>query len=382
MMKKLIPFLSLILLVSCGEKGNSEKTESGNILENLTYSVDTVMVDPGEELINLSMGLFVSDVSKDSNYLYLFSQPEYSLTVINLDLLNIEKKIVFEKEGPNGIGAYIMDFKVLPDEKFMFASFGSAAVFDANSIKLEDISLKTNEHPELAVEDGQDLNFQINRGTDERYLYSLPGNFMEVERDLAVIDRSTKSAKLIDIPALDNTGKFSISFFSDGMREISLEEYYLDEYQGFLYLSSSVTSDLYRYDFQNDSLQLFSFPITVSPKEKTEFPKSEVSSKLEQQEESQKVHSQIAFNELMWDETRRLFFKIGSITKPSDSPDVPAIFSVFLYAFDTNMELVGETLVNDLKSIPESAFFKDGKLWSYVNVDDELGFEVFTFKLN
>jgi hypothetical protein len=46
------------------------------------------------------------------------------------------------------------------------------------------------------------------------------------------------------------------------------------------------------------------------------------------------------------------------------------------------MELVGETLVNDLKSIPESAFFKDGKLWSYVNVDDELGFEVFTFKLN
>jgi hypothetical protein len=46
------------------------------------------------------------------------------------------------------------------------------------------------------------------------------------------------------------------------------------------------------------------------------------------------------------------------------------------------MELVGETLVNDLKSIPESAFFKDGKLWSYVNVDDELGFAVFTFDFN
>jgi hypothetical protein len=243
-MKKLTPFLFLIVLASCGEKGNSEKTESGNILENLTYSVDTVMVDPGEELINLSMGLFVSDVSKDSKKLYLFTESEYSLTVIDLDQLNIEKKIVFEKEGPNGIGAYIMGFKVLPDEKFMFASFGSAAVFDANSIKLEDISLKTNEHPELAVEDGQDLNFQIKRGDDERYLYSLPGNFMEVERDLAVIDRSTKSAKLIDIPALDNTGKFSISFFSDGMGEISLEEYYLDEYRGFLYLSSSVTSDL------------------------------------------------------------------------------------------------------------------------------------------
>ncbi len=27
-------------------------------------------------------------------------------------------------------------------------------------------------------------------------------------------------------------------------------------------------------------------------------------------------------------------------------------------------------------------FFKDGKLWSFVNLEDELGFEVYTFKLD
>lgn len=378
-MKKLLPFLSLILLASCGGNGDATNSEPVNILENLSYSVDTVVVDPGEELINLSMGLFVSDVSKDSRSLYLFSQSEYTLTVINLDLLNIDKKITFEKEGPNGIGAYIVDFQVLPDGKFIFASFESAGVFNANSAKLEDITLKVTDYPEFAEEDSQGLNFQINRAEDERYLYSLPGNFMEVERNLAVIDRSTNSAKLIDIPALDNTGKFSIAFFSDGMGEISMEEFYLNEYQSNLYLSSSVTSDMYRYDFKRDSLEHFSFPITVSPKEKTAFPKKEVTSKSEQQEESEKVRSQISFQDLMWDETRNLFFKIGSIITPNDSPDVPARISVFLYAFDTDMNLVGETLVNDLTSIPESAFFKDGKLWTYVNVEDELGFAVLTF---
>ncbi len=81
----------------------------------------------------------------------------------------------------------------------------------------------------------------------------------------------------------------------------------------------------------------------------------------------------------MWDETRELFFKIGSITTPSDTPGSPANIKVFLYAFDSKMKLVGETLIEGLNSLPEHPFFKDGKFWSYVNVEDELGFAVFTF---
>ena len=379
-MKKLsLPFLSLALLVSCGEKGNSEKAESDNILEGLTYAVDTVVVDPGDELINLSMGLYFFDVSKDSKRLYQLTPNDQSVAVVDLDRLELIKKIKFEKEGPNGVGSFPAEIKVLPDENFMLSTFNSAGIFDSQSIKIDDISLKAEEHPELELKEGQDLNFQINCSEDGGFLYSLPGGIMESERDLAVINRSTNKGKMIDIPALDNTGKFSIMFFQNGMGEISMEDYFLDEYNGNLYLSSSVTSDLYRYNFQQDSLQLFSFPITVSPKEKTEFPKTEVSSKEEQEEESQKVRSQISLKHIMWDESRQLFFRIASITVPNETPGSPAKISVFLYAFDSDMKLVGETLIDDLKSIPSSAFFKDGKLYSYVNVEDELGFAVFTF---
>ncbi|WP_339704258.1 DUF4221 family protein [Algoriphagus aquimarinus] len=379
-MKRLFFYSTLIVsLYSCQTKESSSSAYSTNSLENLTYSVDTLVVDPGEELINLSMGLYFFDVSNDSKRLYQLTPNDQSVAVIDLDRLELIKKIKFEKEGPNGIGSFPSEFRVFPDENFMFSTFQSAGIFDAQSIKVDDITLKADEHPELEVEEGQDLNFQINRSEDGNFLYSLPGDFMQTNRDLAVINRSTNRGKMIDIPALNNTGKFSIVFFQDGMGEISLEDYFLDEYQGYLYLSSSVTSDLYRYDFQQDSLQLFSFPITVSPKEKTEFPKTEATSKKEQMEESQKVRSQIAFKHLMWDESRKLFFRIGSITKPSDTPGVPANISVFLYAFNSEMKLVGETLVDDLKIIPESSFFKDGKLYSYVNVEDELGFAVFTF---
>ncbi len=376
-MKNLIPYLSLILLASCGEKSSSEKAESDNILENLTYTVDTVVVDAGDELINLSMGLYYSDVSPDSKKLYQFSRNDHTLTIVDLDQLKIAKKITFEKEGPNGIGASISDFMALPEEKFMFSTFESAGIFDAQAVKLEEIKLKPDDFPEFDGED-YDLNFQLGISSNEQLLYALPGNFSATERDLALLDQSSNTAKMIDIPELDDTGKFTIILFSNGMGELHLEEYFMEEYHEKLYLSSSVTSDLYRYDFQKDSLDFFNFPITVSPKKKIEFPKTEVSSKKEQQEESRKVQSQIYFKNLMWDESRKLFFRIGIITK-SDSPDMPAKTSVFLYAFDSDMKLVGETLINELKHIPEYPFFKDGKLYSYVNVEDEMGFAVFTF---
>lgn len=97
-MKKLLAISLLALLSACSGK-ESESTEQKNILENLTYSVDTVVVDAGEELINLSMGLFVSDVSANSKFLYQFTQNDHSLTVVDLDQLKLTKKIFFEKKG-------------------------------------------------------------------------------------------------------------------------------------------------------------------------------------------------------------------------------------------------------------------------------------------
>jgi hypothetical protein len=52
---------------------------------------------------------------------------------------------------------------------------------------------------------------------------------------------------------------------------------------------------------------------------------------------------------------------------------------VYLFAYDADLNLLGETLLENLTSTPRFYFFKDGKLWSYANVNDELGFAVFTF---
>jgi len=67
-MKKLLKIFFLALLASCGGK-ESESTEPVNILENLTYSVDTVMVNPGEDFLNLSNGLFPFSITEEKKRL-------------------------------------------------------------------------------------------------------------------------------------------------------------------------------------------------------------------------------------------------------------------------------------------------------------------------
>jgi hypothetical protein len=51
-----------------------------------------------------------------------------------------------------------------------------------------------------------------------------------------------------------------------------------------------------------------------------------------------------------------------------------------MYVYDRDFNLIGEAELSEKLAFPRDFFFKDGKLWSYVNVEDELGFAVMDFK--
>ncbi|MFC3416443.1 DUF4221 family protein [Algoriphagus hitonicola] len=103
-------------------------------------------------------------------------------------------------------------------------------------------------------------------------------------------------------------------------------------------------------------------------------------SKQEFDEAVNSTRDQISFGDLLWDEKRGLFFRFGSIRKPIPSQEAPIKNEVFLFAYDKDLNLVGELEIEELDFQPSWPFFKDGKLWSFVNVEDELGFAVFDFK--
>ena len=378
-MKKLLPLLSLVLLAACSEKGESESNESGNILEKMTYTVDTVVVDPGEEIIDLSGGMRLSNLSDDKEKLYLFTQKEHQVAVINLDQLELVEFLPFELEGPNGVGQYVGTMQLLDGEKFLLSSFQTSGIFDRNGIKTQDLMLKPQDYSGVEVEGEAPMNYKLMQSADGKRLFSLPGDFMEGSRDLAVLDPSDKSGKVVDIPAMDKAAEFRILLQSTDMMSIYVEDVNLQEFDGQLYISTSATSDIYRYDYPLDSLQLFHFPHQLVPPAKTGTIKNKVSSEDEWRAEMEKASSQVGFEKLLWDDSSKQFFRFGRKMLPKADEEAPAKAEVYLFTYDADLKLIGEKFLEELDQVPSSPFFKDGKLWSYVNVEDELGFAVFTF---
>ena len=109
-MKKLFTISLLALLASCGAK-NSESTEPVNILENLTYSVDTLLVDPGDDLFNMGSGFRSQDLSEDNKRLFYFENRPLKLVEVDLENLKLLSKTEFDQEGPNGIGSFVINLE-------------------------------------------------------------------------------------------------------------------------------------------------------------------------------------------------------------------------------------------------------------------------------
>ncbi|SIO06201.1 DUF4221 family protein [Algoriphagus halophilus] len=380
-MRKALYLLSLILLAACSEKGSSEKSNSGNILNNLTFTVDTVVVDPGEEIIDLSNHLRLADISEDRKKLFLFTESDNQLSVINLDQLTLQQKIPYEKEGPNGVGGFLWNLDLISDEKFYLMSFNTASIFDFKGIKLETINLE--EEDILGIKDKTLQNNRLKVTKDLSWYYTVPGSDFDKEDqpvELAIINRESKEGRLFPLPALDKTQAYKVILSDGSMMQVYAEDFFLAEYFEKFYLTSSVTSEIYQIDPKNDSVVLHSYELIQTPKEKTDAPsRNEFSEREVWRDEITKIHSQITFGELLWDEQKDYFFRFGGVLIPSGVEGVPSKSTIYLMVFDKELDLLGETELEDLDELPEFPFFKDGQLWSYVNVEDELGFSVITF---
>ena len=379
-MKRLLTISFLALLAACDGK-ESESNEQGNILENVTFSIDTVVVDPGDKIIDLSRSIRLSDLSPDQKHFYLFNENDTRLSVIDLDKLVLQEQRLFEKEGPNGVGNFLWNLDMISEDRIFLKTFNSAGIFDLQGKKFESVNLDKEEINGIEDKNLQNNNLKVSK--DLKWYYGVPGSAFNQEQttvELAVVKRESLEAKLLPLPILDKTQLYRMMLRSNEMIEIYSEEFFLSEHNEKFIITSSVTSDIYSYDPISDSLTLHSINPTLVPKEKTDPPAQMVLTDRDTyRKEITKLYAQVKYERLLWDESRNYFFRIASVLIPSMMDDVPSKSKVYMLAFDEDFNLLGEKELEDLDAAPSFPFFKDGKLYSYVNVEDELGFAVFTF---
>lgn len=381
-MRKVFVFLFIPLIFSCGG-ASSEKAESGNILENLTYTVDTVLIDSGEDIFILNAGLGAKELNADKSTLMFFERDPLQLVEVDLDELRLIRKTPFQKEGPDGVGPYLVGFQMGLAGELFIQGFSSQAIFSKEGKITESLNvIPTGIEPDLA-NDFSSIYRRVLYDFSKKRIYTQP-SFEHLQRhQLYIIDPKTKGAEIKPTPEMKSVQEFSGTLITTS-GESKMFRYYgpgsfMTIENGQLLISSGAMSGIYRLDYETDSLYFVSiqhrnFPnrmdITVAnlPTDENLFL-----------EDRRKVNAQLNYMEPRWDETRKMYLRLGKRTFLGENKGDPPSFEVFLFAYDKDFNVMGETKIEGLKQVPENYFWKDGKLWSYVNVEDELGFAVIDF---
>ncbi len=359
-MRKILPIIGLVFLASCGGKGARENTESGNLLEGFSYSIDTLVLDVGEEILKAD-SYSSYDLSEDGNILYLFYEPEKEMHVYDLAERKLVSRHPFERDGPDVIPIYFNYFQALPREEFFFTDVVRSGIYSLDGKKLKSYKLRDENISGINLDASYQLTKNSYISPDKQKLVSLPSKFGAPVTELAVIELESMSGKIMELPALEMTKNYQV-IFEDGMVQSGdfLSTQFL---HGQFIIFSGATSDIYTYDWKQDSLVLHTFPHKLVAKSKTgEFP-SKVNSEERRKEVAKLMQNQITFWKFYWDEKREQYFRIGTTNKDYTK--------AYLFSYDENFILTGETLIPDFYYMPYMEFFHGGKLYSLFNVGEE-----------
>lgn len=382
-MKKRLLLPLLIILASCGRKDNAENAESGNILENLTYSVDTLMVDRGEDFLNLSQGIKPFGLSVDQKQLFFFEFNPTRLVQLDLENLEVLKKTEFEAEGPDGVGSSISGLEIGSNSELFLNSNAAVGIYSLNGKKLENFRFapsgidSTLANTFYAVFDNARYDF----GTQK--IYSKPNFAYTGENILLIIDPKTNSASSLTIPNMEIVNSYSKTKSFETPAGTAMGFYAVASYTtllpGEVILSTAAMSSFYKLDLQSENLEFVEIKHkTVPNKMDFEVPGDPSTSK-EMIDIQKKIMEYINYLELQWDGSRQMYFRLGMKTFIGGSFSDPMTYEYYLFAYDQDFNVLGETKLEGIESNLNNIFFKEGKLYSYINVEDELGFAVFTF---
>lgn len=354
--------------------GIQSQTYTENQLENLQVSFDTLKVDVGEELV-MSGAYYGFGISEDGHSIFFAEGQSTEVHQIDLKEMRLLRRIKFETDGPNQAPDFIEGFQVLPGEEFLLSNYGIQAIFNAEAERIQNLKVSSEEF-EGIEEDLGSLYSSLTVSPDKSKAFSLPAPFGGFTSGLAVLDLDNRTGKVLELPALELTKDFRVTFAQNNGMTISGDMIRMKKIKDRLVIYSGSTADLYLYDYRSDSLELVRFDHQLVANQKTGSFKTEVSSNEERVEVASQMRKQITFYDFHWDESRKQYFRFGAMENGISEAGVRLSPDVFLFSYDENFNLLGEVKVEELPNLFFNSFFYEGKLYNYLPVEEDPGFVV------
>lgn len=369
-----------LFLICCGIFACSSKNSSNPVSDKeITVSIDTVYLDGKGEIIFVFNGLSVSDFSADQRLMFNFDFMTPSIEIFDLDNLEFRERILLEKEGPNGVGEMVYDFNLLEGDLFFAGSrdqnlglFSFRGEMQRNITldKIHEIkqvpfgTLVLNQSLVLQSEPlilfGEFSDWSKSDGTGKEFI----GVWYEDEEyfeEYAIEDWFGFE----NYRAMVNLGNFKTS--------LNAYWFLMENIPGGVVVSTNLTSSFLWFDktkrefrLVNENHQLI--PNTVNAELSDSYPSSESFSNA-----LNEIKKEISYLKPVWDWDNEVFYRFAYKEKFDANGKVVASH-VYLSVLNKDFSLIQESHIPQLNKSPNFHFVKDGKIWIFENIEDEVSF--------
>lgn len=375
-MKKLLTISLLTLLAACGGK---ESTETADVLtlENPSFTTDTLAVNVGDEIFN-AYGYYGDGLSQDGTKVYLFNDQESEIHEIDINSMTLVARHPFEKDGPNKIPSFVNYFQTLPGDEFLLANSNNSGIYSLSGELVQKLDLTTESVSGFDEKTSSFLTNSIHITEDKSKAITLPKSFGGGISGLGIIDLASKKGLNLELPAMKITEKYRVTFRQGGGSSSGGDYEDLQMLNGNFIIYSGATSDIYLYDPTLDSLSLLTFLHKIVPKSKQGNYTTEVDSQELVNEIRKEMGKEIRFGRFYWDEKNERYLRFGQKNKyDAEWKMIGGDFYVFTYSKDFKLTAEGE--FKNYSPNQNMGFFKDGKLYCYMPVEEIPGYVVYDF---
>lgn len=373
-MSKYFCFLFAVLLVGC----NSEKTleNSSSDVFDFSYTIDTVMVDSKEEIIFLNWDLETSAISQDGKYLYNYDHSNTAIQFINLENLVFEKVLPIEKEGPNGLGGNrVYHIYAAENDHLILTDSYHVAMIDLDGNKslnfqYDNFDFKGDKLPETMR-----VTYQESVSEDGGTLITTYGDLemKNAPSGLAFFDLEKRNFSYKPVASFSELQPYEFRYYIDGnLAGMNQADIHLMMKSDSLIFSSSAFNKINFYHFSTDSFTTKTFQSKLtSNSASSNYPK-EAHTRQELVEVGKTIEKEVDFGPLFFDEQNKVYWRFSQEMDRMIEDSI--VFKTVLTAFDAEFNLMQEKILPADFQLPRKYFDREGMIYTFLNIEDELAF--------
>lgn len=374
-MRYIVILFLISMLFSC------QKSEIEQATIKPIYSADTFKIESKGKLLDLEDYILVSDLNRKGNLLFLNNGFDHSVDEIDLNRLEFVKSYPFDIEGPKGVGEYVYFLTLVDDKSIFFKSHNQSVVLDisGNLIKRIDWVNAIDSKDSIF---GKIPEIEIAISSEHLKVYGLSFDRKERLVFLDVLSVQDNRVKRFDIDTERSYRDFVLAVEDPAAYSYLDPVVYLSNENDLVIVSHQFSNELFLFDANGQFVRKVNYEPKLTPKRARNPKGNTLATSEELSEAYQSLLEQVRFGPPVWDSVGKRYFRLSAKRAFSEHREVNAFLpeqtdiKIYLTVFDSGFNLVSELLIPELDHETRKYFAKDGKLWVFRNLSDELGFIV------